>query len=121
MTIPVRDLGASQDLVVFLDYDGTLVGLRARPDLARLSHRRRVLLETLGRTAIVAVVTGRSLAEARRLVGLPSLAYIGNHGLEIAYGNATWVHPEARGRGRGGGTGPRSGEGSGPERRALPA
>lgn len=95
MTIPVRDLGASPDLVVFLDYDGTLVGLRNRPDLARLSRRRRALLEALGRTAIVAVVTGRSLAEARRLVGLPSIAYIGNHGLEIAYGNRTWVHPEA--------------------------
>ncbi len=95
MNIPLRALGASPALLVFLDYDGTLVGLRSRPELARLSPRRRSLLESLGRSAVVAVVTGRSLAESRKLVGLPSLAYIGNHGLEIAYGNMTWVHPEA--------------------------
>jgi len=95
MNIPVRALGTSPDLLVLLDYDGTLVGLRSRPELARLSARRRRLLEELGMTAVLALVTGRAPAEARRLVGLPSLAYIGNHGLEIAYGIRTWVHPEA--------------------------
>ena len=96
MNIPVRALGASRELLVLLDYDGTLVGLRSRPELARLSSRRRRLLEELGRTAVLAFVTGRAVAEARRLVGLPSLAYIGNHGLEIAYGIRTWVHPEVK-------------------------
>lgn len=95
MTIPVRELGAYPALFVFLDYDGTLVGLRSRPEFACLSFRRRGLLESLGKTAVVAVVTGRSLAEARRLVGLPLLAYIGNHGMEIGHGTRTWVHPEA--------------------------
>ncbi len=98
MTIPVRDLGAAPDLVILLDYDGTLVGLKTRPELAFLSSRRRALLEALGRTAVVAVVTGRSLAKARRLVGLSSLAYIGNHGLEISYKRRNWVHPIARER-----------------------
>jgi trehalose 6-phosphate phosphatase len=100
MSIPVRALATSPALLVLLDYDGTLVGLRSRPELARLSSRRRGLLESLGRTAVVAVVTGRRLAEAQQLVGIPSLGYIGNHGLEIAYGNRTWVHPAAEKSGR---------------------
>ena len=95
MNIPVRALGTSPALLVLLDYDGTLVGLRDRPELARLSAKRRRLLEALGRTVVVAVVTGRGLAEIQGLVGIPFLAYIGNHGLEIAYGNRIWVHPGA--------------------------
>ncbi len=98
MTIPERDLGAAPDLVILLDYDGTLVSLVSRPELALLSSRRRAFLEALGRTAVVAVVTGRSLAEARRLVGLSSFAYIGNHGLEISYKGRSWVHPVAKQR-----------------------
>lgn len=95
MTIPIRALGMASGLIVFLDYDGTLVGIRKRPGLALLSPRRRSLLEALRRTAAVVVVTGRSLAEARRLVGIPSLDRIGNHGFEIAHGGRTWVHPAA--------------------------
>ena len=98
MSIPVRALGTSPALLVLLDYDGTLVGLKSRPELARLSSRRRSLLEALGRTAVIAVVTGRSLAESRKLVGIPTIAYIGNHGLEISYGRRTWVHPGAKER-----------------------
>lgn len=95
MNIPVRALGRSPGLIAFLDYDGTLVGLQNRPELARLSPRRRDLLKKLGRTAVVAVATGRSVAEARRLVGIPSLDCIGNHGFEIASGDRTWIHPAA--------------------------
>jgi trehalose 6-phosphate phosphatase len=95
MSIPVQALGVSPALLVLLDYDGTLIGLRGRPELARLSTWRRRLLDELGRTAVLAIVTGRGLGEIQGLVGIPSLAYIGNHGLEIAHGNRTWVHPGA--------------------------
>ncbi|MHB8094483.1 MAG: trehalose-phosphatase [Candidatus Aminicenantales bacterium] len=95
MNIPIRALGRSPGLIAFLDYDGTLVGLRKRPELARLSPRRRGVLKELGRTAVVTAVTGRSVAEARRLIGIPSLDCIGNHGFEIAHGDRTWIHPGA--------------------------
>ncbi|MBE3131202.1 MAG: hypothetical protein IMZ54_10890, partial [Acidobacteria bacterium] len=95
MSIPVQALGVSPALLVLLDYDGTLIGLRGRPELARLSTWRRRLLDELGRTAVLAIVTGRGLGEIQELVGIPSLAYIGNHRLEIAHGNRTWVHPGA--------------------------
>ena len=97
MRLPVRALGEARDLALFLDYDGTLVGLRRRPEEARLSPGRRAVLDSISRTARVAVVSGRSLADVRALVGLPSLIYVGNHGLEIAEGGMTWTHPAAAG------------------------
>jgi trehalose-phosphatase len=86
---------AGAPLAIFLDYDGTLVRIRERPELARLGPKRRAELARLGRRAKVAVVSGRPLAEVRRLVGVPGLAYVGNHGLEIRADGRTWVHPEA--------------------------
>lgn len=67
------------------DFDGTLVGHDADPAAIVLSDRVRDTLRKLGRhpRSRVAVITGRPLADIRRLVGLDSIAYAGNHGLEI--------------------------------------
>jgi trehalose-phosphatase len=78
-----------------LDYDGTLVPIRRRPDLASLRPERRAELARLGRKALVGIVSGRPVDELRRIVGVPGLAYIGNHGLEIRAKGRTWVHPGA--------------------------
>ena len=43
---------------------------------------RELLAEALHVFDIVAAVSGRAAHDARRLVGLPELLYIGNHGLE---------------------------------------
>ena len=48
---------------------------------------------------LVCVVSGRPLADVRRQVGISSLVYSGNHGLEIDGESLRFVHPEA-GRGR---------------------
>lgn len=93
-------LPSGRPLAVFLDYDGTLVPIRRRPDLARLSPGHRDKLARLGRATRIAIVSGRPLAEIRRLVGIPGLAYIGNHGLEIRANGRTWVHSEASRRAR---------------------
>lgn len=82
-------------LAVLLDYDGTLVPIRKRPDLARLHPKRRCLLARLGRSSLVGLISGRPLDELRRLVGLPGVAYVGNHGMEIRLGGTDWVHPAA--------------------------
>ena len=82
-------------VAVFLDYDGTLVPIRRRPDLASLQPERRAELARLGRKAMVGIVSGRPLDELRRIVRVPGLAYIGNHGLEIRAKGRTWVHPGA--------------------------
>lgn len=71
------------------DFDGTLVPHGADPGAIALDPTVRELLADLTTVAAVAVVTGRSLADIRRLVGLDSLAYAGNHGLEIAANGLT--------------------------------
>jgi alpha,alpha-trehalase len=70
--------------MVFLDYDGTLSPIVPDPDKAVLSEPMRDALATLAGTCDVAVITGRDLAQIRRLVGLPGLIYAGSHGFEIA-------------------------------------
>lgn len=81
--------------LLFLDYDGTLVPIRKTPDSALLSPARQRFLERLARRAFVCVVSGRSLADVRRLVAARGVAYIGNHGLEIRDRRLLWVHPAA--------------------------
>ncbi len=69
---------------LFLDYDGTLVPIASRPAQATLDDDGRALLRALAGMFPVAIVSGRARAIVRSLVGVPSLYYVGNHGLEIS-------------------------------------
>jgi trehalose 6-phosphate phosphatase len=82
-------------VLLFLDYDGTLVPIRRTPEEAVLSASHRRFLERLARRTFVCVVSGRSLPDLRRRVGARGVAYIGNHGLEIRDGRVLWIHPDA--------------------------
>ena len=67
-----------------MDVDGTLAPIVARPeDAAVPAETRRVLSELADRFAVVACVTGRRALEARRMVGVPELVYLGNQGFEL--------------------------------------
>lgn len=88
---PVR----GRPLFLLLDYDGTLVPIRRRPEDAVLSRPRREILRRLSRRTFVAVVSGRSLADIKGRIGVASVALVGNHGLEIACGARRWRHPGA--------------------------
>ncbi|MGH2952497.1 MAG: trehalose-phosphatase [Solirubrobacterales bacterium] len=68
---------------ILTDVDGTLAPIAARPEQASVPEpARAVLRELAGRFALVGCVSGRRAAEARRLVGVEELLYVGNHGLE---------------------------------------
>jgi alpha,alpha-trehalase len=71
-------------LLVFLDYDGTLTPIVARPDLAVLSAEMRAVLQRLAETVTVAVISGRDRADVAERVGLGELVYAGSHGFDIA-------------------------------------
>jgi trehalose 6-phosphate phosphatase len=92
----LRAIEPGRSVLLFLDYDGTLVPIVRDPDRAVLSPRRRRFLEALSRSMFVGIVTGRSLADIRRRVGVEGLAYIGNHGLEASWGRRSWTHPRAK-------------------------
>jgi trehalose 6-phosphate phosphatase len=69
---------------IFCDIDGTLAPIVNRPEDARVPEDVSVLLSKLGRSyGSVACVSGRSATEARRLVGVGGIAYVGSHGAEL--------------------------------------
>lgn len=69
---------------ILTDVDGTLAPIVERAEDAAVPARAREALAVLsGRYALVGCISGRRAMEARRLVGLDSLAYAGNHGLEL--------------------------------------
>jgi len=69
---------------VLTDVDGTLAPIVERAADAAVPAAARAALAALSeRYALVGCISGRRAEEARRLVGLDSLAYAGNHGLEL--------------------------------------
>ena len=69
--------------VVFLDYDGTLTPIVARPELAVLDAAVRRTLVSLAERCPLAIVSGRDRADVQRLVGLDELIYAGSHGFDV--------------------------------------
>jgi trehalose 6-phosphate phosphatase len=71
------------------DFDGTLSPIAADPAAAGLAsgahEAMAALVESL---AVVAVITGRAPLDARRMVGVPGVLIVGNHGAE-------WLEPDA--------------------------
>lgn len=69
---------------ILTDVDGTLAPIVERAEDAAVPAAAREVLAALSeRYALVGCISGRRAAEARRLVGLETLAYAGNHGLEL--------------------------------------
>ncbi|MEW6681459.1 MAG: trehalose-phosphatase [Nitrospirota bacterium] len=71
-------------IAVFLDYDGTLTPIVARPDLAVLSDAMRATVADLAARCPVAVISGRDRANVAELVRLESVYYAGSHGFDIS-------------------------------------
>jgi len=71
-------------VAVFLDYDGTVTPIAARPEVAVLSQEMRAALRDLSRVCPVAIVSGRDRADVEALVGIDSVLYGGSHGFDIA-------------------------------------
>ena len=68
---------------ILLDIDGTLAPIVPRAADARVDEPTRALLREIARRyATVACVSGRAAAVAREIVGLDTIAYVGNHGCE---------------------------------------
>jgi trehalose 6-phosphate phosphatase len=69
---------------VLLDVDGTLAPIVQHPDDAHMPETtRRPLIEVAKRYGVVACVSGRRASDARRIVSLGSIAYLGSHGSEV--------------------------------------
>ncbi len=77
---------------LLLDVDGTLAPIVARPEDARVPGPTRQELRRLhARYGLVACISGRPSPDAERVVGVPELTYVGEHGLELADGAPAWA------------------------------
>ncbi len=79
----VRLRSDPEQAAILLDVDGTLAPIVERPeDAAVPGETREEVVRLAASYALVACVSGRSAADARRLVGVDGVEYVGVHGLE---------------------------------------
>ena len=90
----IKSRVGDRKLAVFLDYDGTLTPIVARPDLAVLSDSMRRTLRDLARLCTVVVVSGRERSNVAKLVGLEEIVYAGSHGFDIVGPEGTEIQHE---------------------------
>lgn len=72
-----------KQIVVFLDYDGTLSPIVADPDKAFMTRKMRAALKGIARHFPTAIVTGRCRDKVYSFVKLAELYYAGSHGMDI--------------------------------------
>jgi trehalose 6-phosphate phosphatase len=90
MPLPLTDLSPLVPLLreppfgLITDLDGTISPLAQTPAEATVSPACRRHLEAIAaRVALVAVATGRTVEEARRILGLEGVVYVGLHGFSM--------------------------------------
>ena len=72
-------------LVLFLDYDGTLAEVQSEPDETYMTKDMASMLTqvTQLKDVLSVAISGRKTEDVQRRVGLTSMMYCGNHGLEM--------------------------------------
>ncbi|HBG46207.1 MAG TPA: trehalose-phosphatase [Deltaproteobacteria bacterium] len=80
--------GSRTRKIIFLDFDGTLSPIVDDPSRAFIRDENAAWLQKASKDGNLklAIVTGRSLKDIRRLVGLTDIIYAANHGAEIYSG-----------------------------------
>jgi trehalose 6-phosphate phosphatase len=90
---PIAQLAAEPGrAAIFLDVDGTLSPIVPRPEQAFVPKETQTELRRLvSRYPLVACVSGRMGEDARRLVGVEGIVYVGEHGLELEPEAEAWA------------------------------
>lgn len=75
--------------ILFLDYDGTLVFLKDKPDDIITPNKVKIVLEKLIRDPEfnIFIITGRTLHEIKNLLDIKGLSFAALHGLEVCLAN----------------------------------
>ncbi len=85
-------------ILLMLDYDGTVVPIAKTPSEAVLSDASRKIFNDIAKEPHIklAFISGRSVAEIRKMAGIKGIFYAGNHGLEIEGPKTAFVHEKAK-------------------------
>lgn len=91
LAFPHRYIQKGDKLALLLDFDGTLAGLVAHPDLAVMETESEFALRNLEpkENVFIAIISGRAAEDARSKVNLKNVTYAGNHGFEIIFPDQT--------------------------------
>jgi trehalose 6-phosphate phosphatase len=91
--------GAPEELplsraALFIDFDGTLVDIAARPDAVRVPGEVRRLLGALHERTdgATVIVSGRRMADLDRFLDGFAGVVVGSHGAELREGGRLWQH-----------------------------
>lgn len=81
----IKKAAGAKEVMLFLDYDGTLTPMAPTPSQAVMPPQVKKTLLEFSRTpgCSLAVISGRALGDIKKMVGVPGIFYAGNHGLEI--------------------------------------
>jgi trehalose-phosphatase len=86
-----RIAAAPERTALLFDVDGVLAPIVDVPHEATVPDETRAELRRLnGAYALVACISGRPGVDARRIVALDELVYVGEHGLELVPESADW-------------------------------
>jgi trehalose-phosphatase len=86
-----------KDILLFLDFDGTLTPIVSDPEKAKISlSGRRILKNIAGLNGVkTTIVSGRGLEDLKKRIAVPEVVLVGNHGIEIEGPSIRHVSPEA--------------------------
>lgn len=87
----------NKKIALFLDYDGTLVPIRKDPAQCIVSEKIKKQLRLLAGSnrCYLTILSGRSLSDIKKMVGLQNIYYGGNHGLDISGPRIRYTRPHA--------------------------
>jgi hypothetical protein len=78
------DIREARSIAVLSDFDGSLVKIQRQPNAVRLAKPvRSVLAELASHDVMVGIISGRSLTDVRKRVGLTGISYVGCQGYSI--------------------------------------
>lgn len=84
-------------LAIFLDVDGTLAPITARPEMTRVPlQTRRALAALRGQGVALAALSGRPLAQVRRLLFPVDIPLGGSHGAQISLARGRGIRVSSR-------------------------
>jgi trehalose 6-phosphate phosphatase len=94
-SVLMRTFEAGRKIALFLDFDGTLVPIQNDPTQCFLSNKlkKQLLLLAGSKCCYLVVLTGRSLSDIKKRIGIRTIYYGGNHGLDISGPDLRYTHP----------------------------
>ncbi|KAG2615251.1 hypothetical protein PVAP13_3NG035600 [Panicum virgatum] len=78
-----------KEIIIFLDYDGTLSPIVTDPDKAYISDEMREVLKDVAVLFKTSIVSGRARAKVFDFVRIKEMNYAGSHGMDIKLASTT--------------------------------